>query len=118
LRPRLAERGQVLAGVAIEHQLVRHNLERFPRPGLILREPVLRDRTCQAVPGEYRVLQARTNGVTVVQCHGQTLLDRNQSRSSPSAECRGPAPTSRWWDRTDPMLAETDRFTPHPSWMS
>ena len=33
LLPRLAERGQVLAGVAVEHQLVRHDLERVPRQG-------------------------------------------------------------------------------------
>jgi len=55
--PCLAEGGQVLAGVAIEHQLVRHQLVGIPGQRLFPGEAVLGNRTGQAVPGEDRVLK-------------------------------------------------------------
>ena len=50
LLPRLAERGQVLPGVSVEHQLVRDQLERFPRQRLGPGELVLGDRPGQVAP--------------------------------------------------------------------
>jgi hypothetical protein len=52
LDPGLAERGQVLPGVAIEQQLISHQLERLPGQRLVPGEPVLVNGVGQAVPGE------------------------------------------------------------------
>ena len=71
--PRLAERGQVLPGVAIEHQLIGHQLERVPGQRSLRREPVLGHRPGQIPAGEYAVLELVTDGLAVVQCHGQHL---------------------------------------------
>jgi hypothetical protein len=57
LLPRLAERGQVLPGVAVEDQLVRHHLERVPGQRLVLGEPVFRDPLGQVAPGEDTVFE-------------------------------------------------------------
>jgi hypothetical protein len=73
LGPRLAERGQVLPRVAIEHQLVGHYLERFPRQRLVLREFVLGDRPGQVAPDEHAVIQLLTDGGTLMQRHNQHL---------------------------------------------
>ena len=53
LLPGLAERGQVLAGVAVEHELVGHQLERVPRQSLVPGEPVLRHGLGQVLAGEH-----------------------------------------------------------------
>ena len=113
LRPRLAERGQVLAGVAIEHQLVRHHLERVPRQRLVPGEPVLGDRPGQVAPAENRVLHLLTDGVTLVQRHGWHLPGRNRVASArspipaawrrPSSRTWGGPPMKRWPPR--PVLA-------------
>jgi hypothetical protein len=68
--PRLAERGQVLAGVAVEDQLVRHQLERVSGQGLVRGEPVFRDRLGQVASGEYAVRQPLGYNVPLVQRHG------------------------------------------------
>jgi hypothetical protein len=83
LGPRLAERGQVLAGVAIEHQLVRHDLERLCWLCFVRREPILGDRPGQVAPGEHAVLQLLTDRVALVQGHGRHLLDQGRSSRIP-----------------------------------
>ena len=88
--PRLAERGQVLPGVPIEHQLIRHQLERIPGQRPVRGEPVLSDRPGQVPVGEHAVLELVTDGITLVQRHSQHLLD--QGRSAPGS--RGIAPLS------------------------
>ena len=74
--PRLAERGQVLPRVAIQHQLIRHQLERVPGQRSLRREPVLGHRPGQIPVSEHAVLELVTDGLAVVQCHGQHLLGR------------------------------------------
>ena len=76
LLPRLAERGQVLPGVAIEHQLVRHHLERLPR---LLYPPGGTGTWVPAWSGRARRTRSppvAADCVALVQWHGQHLLDR------------------------------------------
>ena len=61
-------------------QLVRHQLVRIPRQRLVRREPVLRHRPGQVVPGEHAVLQLLADGLALVQWHGRHLLDGERSR--------------------------------------
>ena len=91
LGPRLAEGGQVLAGVAIEHQLVRHHLECLSCLCLVPGEPVLGDGPGQVAAGEHAVLQLLTDSVTLVQGHGRHLLGQGRS-SSDLAAWRRPRP--------------------------
>ena len=57
LLPGLAERGQVLAGVAVEEELVRDRLEHLVRPHLLGREILRRQRRLQSPVGVDRVEQ-------------------------------------------------------------
>ena len=65
--PRLAERGQVLPRVPVEHHLVRHQLERVPGQRPVRREPVLGDRLGHVPIGKQTVRKLVTDGLTVVQ---------------------------------------------------
>ena len=80
LLPRLAERGQVLPGVAVEDQLVRHQLERLPRQRLIPGEPVLGHRPGQVATGEHAVLQLLTDPVPL--CNGMAHISPGQGQVS------------------------------------
>jgi hypothetical protein len=71
LEPRLAERGQVLARVPVQHQLVRHKLERVSGLRSFLREPEFVDRPVQVAIGEHAVV--KLDIVTLVQGHGSML---------------------------------------------
>jgi hypothetical protein len=76
LRPGLAERGQILPGIAIEHQLIGYQLERFARLRLALGEAVFRHRHGQVTPGEHAILYLLADSIALVQWHDQHLLDR------------------------------------------
>src|SRR5262249_21487680 len=69
LLPRLAKRRQVLPRVPIEHQLIRHQLERIPRQRPLLRERVLRHRPRQIPVGEHTIRHLVTYHITLVQRH-------------------------------------------------
>jgi hypothetical protein len=70
LLPRLAEGGQVLAGVAVEHQLVVDRLVRVRGGHLPRRELVLRHGTGQILASEHRIVQVVPDGLAVVKAHG------------------------------------------------
>ena len=70
LQPRLAERRQVLARVAVEQQLVRHDLVGVPRILLPVGDPVLGHRHRQVVRCEHVILQRVADGVPGVQHRG------------------------------------------------
>ena len=79
LLPRLAERGQVLAGVAVEHQLVGDDGEGVLGAPLVRREAVLRRRLGQVVAGVDGVVERRADGLTGVQGHGASQrIERSQ----------------------------------------
>src|SRR5205814_10557349 len=67
--PGLAERGQVLPGVAVEYQLVRHQLKRVSRQRLVAGELVLGNGPGHVAPGEHAVRQLLLDRLTRVQRH-------------------------------------------------
>jgi len=71
--PGLAERGQVLPRVAVQHQLIGNDLVRVPGQGSLLREPVLGHRPGQVPVSEHTAVELVADGVTVVQWHGHHL---------------------------------------------
>jgi len=68
-----ASGGQVLACVAVQHQLIRHQLERIPRQRPLRGEPVLRHRPGQVAVGEHTVRHLVTDTVTIMQWHDAYL---------------------------------------------
>ncbi len=57
LLPRLTERGEVLSSVAVEQELVGHDLEHRLPVGLQWGEAVLRQRGDDVVPCEQRIIE-------------------------------------------------------------
>ena len=111
LEPRLAERREVLARVAVEHQLVRHDLVGVPRILLPLGDPVLGHRHRQVVRCEHVILQRVADGVPGVQHRGSPWRlagsptwwgtgtgtragPERRSRAAPEAPGGPPAPRS------------------------
>ena len=85
LLPRLAEGGQVLAGVAVEEELVGDGLERLGRRHL-LAGAVVRGEAGHHVPvGVERVEHPLPDGFPLVQRHGALpRLDRGRKRTVPA----------------------------------
>ena len=79
LDPGLAERGQILAAVAVEHQLVGHELERVVGPGFPGRERVLRDLAAQFAAAEHRLRSGLTDLVTLVDGHPSNVASAPRS---------------------------------------
>ena len=67
--PRLTERRQVLAGIAVEHQLVGDHGEGVLGAPLVGREPILRCRLGGVLAGVDGVVERGADGLTSVQCH-------------------------------------------------
>jgi len=78
--PGLAERGQVLPGVAVQDQLVRHQLERVPGHDLVTGELVLRDRLGQVASDEHAV--ASRSATMSRACNGMVHISPGQGWAS------------------------------------
>jgi len=59
----------LLIDSAVQHQLIRHQLERVPRQRPLLRERVLGHRPGQITIGEHAIRHLVTDGITIVQRH-------------------------------------------------
>ena len=79
--PRLAERRQVLPRVAVEHQLVVHDLEGRVPADLRRREAVLRDVRPQSMGGEDGVEQLVAHRLAFVQGHVRSSSGQAHSSS-------------------------------------
>ena len=69
LLPCLAERRQVLARVAVEHELVLDDLKCVAGIGLVRRKVVLRHRLRQVLAGVHAVVQRVANELAVMKRH-------------------------------------------------
>ena len=113
LLPGLAERGQVLAGVAVEQQLVGDGLEGVVGSHLVVGEAVGRQGGQQVLAGVDRVEQLVTGGHVLVQGHGaQLFVVWTAGRSSGSdrwivGAARRRAVAATAGDRQTPLMAWT-----------
>ena len=104
LLPGLAERGQVLTGVAVEHELVGHDREGIVGAPLVGRKAILRRRLGHVLTGVDGVVQRGTDGLTSVQRHA-TSPCRDENACG-----RGWNGASEWLGRT--MTKDSAAITP------
>ena len=102
LLPRLAERRQVLAGVAVEHQLVGDDGEGVLGAPLLGREAILGCRLRHVLAGVDGVVERGTDGFTSVQRHWSLLRCVHGGSASPRPTVRRSAGSGH---RPDRMIA-------------